>query len=71
MELAVWILVAAVIWFGISVTQALKEVANETKAIRQYLQVNGELKHSSIPAHVLNLVEQIGEAVIQREKSNK
>jgi hypothetical protein len=64
MEFALWALVALVAWIGLSVSTALKEIAKEAKAIRLFLQTDSELKHASIPANLLNYVEQIGEAVI-------
>ncbi len=71
MEVAIWVLVALVAWFGISISTALKELAKEAKTIRQFLQTGGELKHASIPANLLNYVEQIGEAVLGHAKKDR
>ena len=68
MEIALWVLVALVAWFGISISTELKEIAKESKNIRLFLQTDSELKHASIPANLLNYVEQIGEAVISKAK---
>jgi hypothetical protein len=69
MEASLWMLLAAVIWFGISITRELRSIAEETKTIRQFLQKDGELKLVSIPAHALNVLEQLTEQVLQNAKS--
>lgn len=70
MDLALWVLVAMVAWFGLSISAALKELAKEAKSIRLLLQTDSELKHASIPANLLNYVEQIGEAVVSKAKKD-
>jgi hypothetical protein len=70
-DLALWVLVAMVAWFGLSISAALKDVAKETKSIRLFLQTDSELKHASIPANLLNYVEQIGEAVVSKAKRDQ
>jgi hypothetical protein len=60
-----------VAWFGLSISAALKDVAKETKSIRLFLQTDSELKHASIPANLLNYVEQIGEAVVSKAKRDQ
>ena len=71
MDIAIWVLVALVAWIGFSITSELKEIAKEAKAIRLFLQTDSELKHSSIPANLLNYVAQIGEAVIGKVKEDQ
>ena len=71
MEMTLVLLIAVVIWFGTSISATLKEIAKEAKSIRLLLQTDSELKHSSIPAKLLNYVEQIGEAVIGRVKEEQ
>jgi hypothetical protein len=60
-----------VAWFGLSISATLKEIAKEAKNIRMFLQTDSELKLASIPANLLNYVEQIGEAVVGKAKRDQ
>lgn len=66
MTLALWVLVGLVLWIGLSVMSLLRDIAKEASTIRQFLQVGGDLNTVSVPASTLNVVQQVGEAVVKR-----
>lgn len=66
MTLALWVLVGLVLWIGLSILSLLRDIAKEATTIRQFLQVGGDLKTVSVPANTLNIVQQLGEAVLKR-----
>jgi len=71
MEAALWLILIAVIWFGIAITRELKSISNEATTIRKLLQKDSDLKLISIPAHALNVLEQLTEHVLTDAKSER
>ena len=68
MELVLWILVAVVAWFGVLVSSRLRDLRKEIVTIRQFLQKDTDLKLVSIPANALNLLEQLAESVLRKNR---
>ncbi len=71
MEAALWLILVAVIWFGIVITRELKSISKEATTIRQLLQKDSDLKLISIPANALNVLEQLTEHVLTDAKSER
>ncbi len=66
--MVLWTLVAVVAWYGFVLSSRLRELLKEITTIRQFLQKDTDLKLISIPANALNVLEQLTESILRKNR---